>query len=156
MKRVAATKSTNGFPDSWHWALSNNKPTTGFLWDGWLISCYPSEIAGLQHAMLCASEGDAYFIGGLFFADHSTTAMNSDPGCPWPSIVNHGYPMPESDYIISYLPLSIGEMIFLLGPEYSEGHKLHYVFTYEGSPSLGSYGLANPYNYCVSSFYTGD
>ena len=156
LKRVAATKTTNAYPDSWHWALSFNKPTTGFDWDGWMIKCYPFEAPALQQLMLLASEEDAYFLGGLYFADRSVTAMWTELGNWWPSIVNHGYPVAESDYVISYFPgVGIGDLIAALGPEYtSYGPKLHYVFSYEGDSSYGTYGLTNPSLYYVYSFYT--
>ena len=153
LKRNVATKTTEGFPDSWHWALSLNKPTNGFLWDGWEISCYPSEIIALQHVLLCASEEEYTFLGGLNFADHSATAMWSMPGWPWPSIANHGYPVAESDYVVSYEGLSIYDFMAALGEEYTNGHKLHYVFTFEGTGEPGSSQFGNPSWYHVSSYY---
>ena len=161
LKRVAATKAYGPYPDSWNWAFSNNKPTNGFDWGGWTITCYPNEITALQHVLSLASEvdissGDIPFaLGGLYFADYSTTGMYAALGCPWPDIVNHGSPVAESDFIISYIPgISLYDWIYMLGSDYSEGPKLHYIFTYEGGSSQGSSGYKIPSNYSVYSYYT--
>ena len=165
LKRVAATKAYGPYPDNWYWALSNNMCTSTFGWSEWTITCCPNEITALQHVLFFASEVDIYLeespeetpyaLGGLYFADHTTTAMYAALGSPWPEIVNHGSPVAESDFIISYIPgISLNDWIYMLGSDYSVGHKLHYVFQYEGNESQGSYGLKYPSNYIVSSFYT--
>lgn len=150
LKRVASTKTYNAYPDSWHWALSNNRSTSCFSWDGWMIYSYPYEVSAIQNVLFLASECDELYLGGLFFGDRSATAMNSFAGNWWPDIVNSGYPLAESDFVISYSSESLSndpyDLARQLGPEYFEGPKLHYVFAYEGG------NVMYPNSYYVSSF----
>ena len=141
LKRVASKTSpktkANANADSFRWALSNNRPTAGTSDEGWMIYCYPFEVPAIQNVLFLASEEDNLYLGGLYFGDGSAAAMNTYPESWWPSIVNSGYPLAESDFVISYSPESLSadpyDLARELGPEYFEGPKVHYVFAFEGT-----------------------
>lgn len=138
LKKVAATKTTNAYPDSFAWALSLGLPTNG---NGYL-ECFPFAEPALQVLMFWASECDELFLGGLVFGDGSVTALMSEP-CPWPEPewINQGYPLPESDFVISYSSGSLSSDPFTLasqlGRGYYEGERTHYILMYEGSDASG-------------------
>ena len=149
LKKVAATKTTDAFPDSFAWALSLGLSTN----DNGYLACYPFDVPALQILMFWASEYDDLYLGGLVFGDGSTATLMSEP-CWWPDLINQGFPAAETDFVLSYSSGSIGntwgDVMYQLGPAYYAYPKTHYIFSYEG---IGNDGRRYPENYYSCSCY---
>lgn len=153
LKKVAATKTTDAYPDSFAWANSLGIPTNGCNFGCGGMECYPYDVPALQILMFWASEYDDLYLGGLVFGDGSMATLMSEP-CYWPDLINQGYPVAETDFVLSYSSGSIGniwgDVIYQLGPAYNAYPKTHYIFSYEG---IGNDGRRYPENYYSCSCY---
>ena len=147
LKKVAATKTDNAYPDSFAWAYSLGFPTCGDY-----MTCYPYDAPAVQMLMFWASECDYLYLGGLIFGDGSITTFCSDGGY-WPENINSGSPLPEADFVISYSSESLSSDPFTLasqlGPGYYEGDRTHYILMYEG---FDASGRKYDYNYATTYF----
>ena len=142
-KMPTETKTWFSWGDVSSWAQSNGHYGASFAEDGWWFSCFTSAWSAINDAIW--AYGESYnndkFEGGLLFNDGTAVSMIGYSEIPWPSIVNQGSPLAETDFIIA--PTADvnqiwGELCYF-GPEYAEGNRLHYVYGMNYGPSNAMY-----------------
>lgn len=137
------------------WAQSNGHYGAAFNDEGWYFNCYASTVSAIQNAIFYASESynSDKWAAGIGWSDGTAASMTAFFDFWWPSVINTGSSLPESDFVVvpygSSLAESAGDeissIIFAAGPEYAEGDRLHYIYSFMGGNPLNIYSYES---YC--------
>lgn len=121
--------------DVGRWAQSNGHNGASFGDDGWWFSCYTSTWEAVSNAVWYTSETSSYG-GGLVFNDGSAVSMTSVISA-WPSVVNHGSPLAEADFIVA--PSLDYSECYMFGSEFTEGNRVHCIYGLNNGPQNALY-----------------
>lgn len=141
-KAVKATKyySYNYTPyyqsQQWIYNQSQGFSDWDYYSDGWWFEAHFTVASAVYEVLWNCAEGGFYATGGgLLFEDNTAVTMIGYDEY-WPSLVNHGSPYAERDFLVApdnvnIYNLEVWDIARNLGHGYWGGNRLHYIFNGE-------------------------